>query len=113
ERIRYFSHWITPIGAPRRYDTRCFIAEAPPTQLAVHDGTEMIGHCWVRPVDALERSRRGEFELVNATLRTLEQLAVYRRVGEVFAEPRPPGSIKAIMPWRASGRGGLKAIGPD
>ena len=32
DRVHYFAHWITPQGAPRRYDTRFFVAAAPPDQ---------------------------------------------------------------------------------
>jgi len=27
--LTYFAHWITPVGLPRRYDTRFYMAEAP------------------------------------------------------------------------------------
>lgn len=113
DRLAYFSHWITPVGLPRRYDTRCFIAAAPPAQAALHDDAETVGHTWVRPADALARYRRGEFSLVNATLRTLEQLTVFASASKALAHPRPPGSIKTIMPRRAASRSGIKVIGPD
>src|SRR5215472_11930509 len=33
-----FAHWITPVDQPKRYDTRFFLAPAPPGQMAQHDG---------------------------------------------------------------------------
>ena len=47
--IHYFAHWITPRGAPRRYDTRFFVAAAPPGQIAAHDAGETIADVWITP----------------------------------------------------------------
>ncbi len=60
--MHYFSHWITPEGPPRRYDTRFFVAAAPPEQYPLHDDRETIANLWVRPQDALDAAKRGEFE---------------------------------------------------
>src|SRR5262245_37579760 len=57
DRLTYFSHWITPVGAPRRYDTRFFAAAAPNGQEPLHDAKELVDTVWVRPQDALQRSQ--------------------------------------------------------
>src|SRR5215207_9216932 len=49
DRLTYFSHWITPVTAPRRYDTRFFVAVAPEGQEALPDKVEAIHHVWVNP----------------------------------------------------------------
>ena len=56
--IYYFSHWITPEGAPRRYDTRFFVTRAPDGQVPLHDNHEVIANLWIRPADALGRAPR-------------------------------------------------------
>ena len=53
--IEYVSHWITPVGEPRRFDTRFFVARAPIGQEPLHDDHETIASLWVRPADALAR----------------------------------------------------------
>ncbi|MGH9299912.1 MAG: NUDIX hydrolase, partial [Acidimicrobiales bacterium] len=40
-RLGYISHWITPAGSPRRYDTRFLVARMPPGQEALHDDVEV------------------------------------------------------------------------
>lgn len=70
-----FSHWITPTGAPRRYDTWFFVAAAPPGHAYLHDDEETVASEWVRPPDALARAERGELELIFPTMRSLAVLA--------------------------------------
>ena len=73
--LHVFSHWITPAGAPRRYDTWFFVAAAPDGHAYAHDDSETVASVWIRPGDALARAERGELELIFPTIRNLEQLA--------------------------------------
>ena len=54
DRVHYFSHWITPEPAPKRFDTRFFVAAVPPGQTAIHDDFETVETVWIQP---LERAR--------------------------------------------------------
>jgi 8-oxo-dGTP pyrophosphatase MutT (NUDIX family) len=65
--LRYFAHWITPVGPPRRYDTRFFVAAAPPGQVPLHDDRELVAHTWVTPAEALARHEAGEMQLILPT----------------------------------------------
>jgi len=69
-----FGHWVTPLGPPRRFDTRFFVAHAPDAQDASHDGQETTEAEWARPIDLLGRAHRGEIDLILPTRRTLEAL---------------------------------------
>ena len=72
--LSYFAHWITPIGPPRRYDTRFFVAAAPLGQVPVHDDKELVANTWVSPTEALERHRRGDMQLILPTIKNLEAI---------------------------------------
>lgn len=74
DRLCYFSHWITPEGAPRRYDTRFFVAVVPDGQVAVHDDAETVASEWVVPDEALARHRVGELDLMFPTIKHLETI---------------------------------------
>jgi len=74
DQIEYFSHWLTPKGAPRRYDTRFFVAAAPTEQVPSHDLSETVDSCWITPRDALERHAEGAFDIIFPTIRHLEVL---------------------------------------
>lgn len=97
DRLVYFSHWITPLGAPRRYDTRFFISRAPDAQDALHDNLETIGHVWVRPRTALEAHGGGKFNLRTPTLRTLQLFARFAAVDELIAAMRAQHEVPTIL----------------
>ena len=82
--IHYFAHWITPRGAPRRYDTRFFVAAAPPGQIAAHDAGETIAEVWISPHDALARHRAGEIEIIFPTIRNLQAIGRFATSAELL-----------------------------
>lgn len=80
DRMHYFNRWITPEGRPRRFDTRFFIAEAPPAQTGAHDARETDDTLWITPKEALARNRAGELGLMGVTERQLVTLAEFDSV---------------------------------
>jgi 8-oxo-dGTP pyrophosphatase MutT (NUDIX family) len=98
DRLTYFAHWITPVNAPRRYDTRFFVAIAPEGQEALPDNVEAIHHVWVNPSEAVERHRTGEFKMRTPTIRTLEQFAPFGTADALIAHLRSLTDIPAILP---------------
>ncbi len=74
--LRYVAHWVTPAGeGTRRFDTRFFLAAAPPDQEGAHDDTETVHSMWVRPVDVLGQAERRELLMMPPTIATLRWIA--------------------------------------
>ena len=94
DQLAFVSHWITPAGEQRRFDTRFYVAPAPPGQTSVHDDNETIASLWVRPEDALARQRTGELTMMPPTMVNLTYLSQFSTVAEVMeashALPEPP-----------------------
>lgn len=111
DRLTYFSHWITPITAPRRYDTRFFVAVAPDGQEALPDNVEAIHHVWVNPAEAVERHRTGEFNMRTPTIRTLERFAPFTTAAALIAHLRSQPVAPAILP--RIGPGGQRLLPGD
>jgi 8-oxo-dGTP pyrophosphatase MutT (NUDIX family) len=96
--LHVFSHWITPMGMPRRYDTWFFVAEAPEGHAYFHDDMETIESTWVRPADAIERSRRGEVELIFPTFKNLEALTRFDTAAELVDYARTASGVGVTQP---------------
>lgn len=84
DRLAYFSHWITPEGMPKRFDTYFFLATAPEEQEAAHDRLETSEGIWVQPGEALSRYEGGTFPLVFATIHQLRELAAFQSVRAIL-----------------------------
>jgi len=111
DRLAYLSHWLTPLGRAKRFDTRFFIAAAPGGQTAAFDGTEMTEQLWLRPADALARS--GELKLMTPTHKTLELIGAHRSVDALLAWARAPRRVGLTMPRVGSGHQGMRPVLPD
>jgi 8-oxo-dGTP pyrophosphatase MutT (NUDIX family) len=73
--LRYVAHFITPAGAPRRYDTHFFLAAAPPGQEAAAHPGEAVDGGWQVPAALLERHAGDRTALMVPTRILLAELA--------------------------------------
>jgi 8-oxo-dGTP pyrophosphatase MutT (NUDIX family) len=96
--LAYVAHWVTPVGPPRRYDTRFFVALAPSGQIAAHDAGETVADQWVRPVDALAQYQRGELDMIFPTIRNLQAIAHFSSASEVLGYANSLASIPRVEP---------------
>jgi 8-oxo-dGTP pyrophosphatase MutT (NUDIX family) len=111
--IHYFAHWITPRGAPRRYDTRFFVAAAPPGQIAAHDAGETIADVWISPQDALARHRAGEIEIIFPTIRNLQVIGRFATSAALLAAAEEASSaVPAIEPRVVPDGNGMRIVLP-
>ena len=85
-----WSWWVTPKEAPKRFDTRFFVARLPEGQSAAHDAVETTSLRWSTPQAALRAHEHGEATVVYPTRKNLEVLDVH-------------GSVEAA--WRAADEG--------
>ncbi len=98
DQLGYFSHWITPAGIPRRYDTRFFVAAMPPEQTIQIDGREAVAYDWLRPADALAANERGDIRLIFPTIRNLETLAKYHTTDALLEDCQRARDVPAMLP---------------
>jgi len=110
--LEYVAHWVTPVGAPRRFDTRFFVALAPVDQVATHDAGETVADQWIRPLDALDAHGRGELEMILPTIRNLEAIAHLSSAQDVIDYARALRDVVRVEPRIVTSDGEVRILMP-
>lgn len=99
--IHEVARFITPLGPPRRFDTRFFVARMPEGQEETHDDGEVVDARWIQPAAALAQHERGGFPMIAPTIRMLTTLARFDSSAQVLAvaaEGRPYQPVRVQDP---------------
>lgn len=110
--LGYFSHWITPEGIPRRYDTRFFIARMPEGQDVRLDGREAVRADWLSPQAALDAHQRNDIRLIFPTIRNLAALAAFDSVDGLLAHAHSHRPVPAMQPKMVATANGIRLLLP-
>ena len=92
-----FSRWITPEPVPIRFDTRFYLALAPPHSPPEPDGSETVDAGWFQPSAALASHRDGELDLVFPTIKNLEGLVGFE-TSQAAIEASRKSTVEPILP---------------
>lgn len=110
--FRYFSHWITPKGPPKRYDTRFFVAQLGADQSASHDGFETTNMVWISPSQAINDHLNNQFEIIFPTLKNLERLNKFQTIEDLYTNLASLKNIATVEPKIIEVNGTLKVLIP-
>jgi 8-oxo-dGTP pyrophosphatase MutT (NUDIX family) len=88
EELVAYSRWITPKVVPIRFDTRFYLALAPPHSPPRPDGAETVDAAWFEPQAALDAHHAGELPLVFPTIKHLESLVAFSNAAEALEAAR-------------------------
>jgi 8-oxo-dGTP pyrophosphatase MutT (NUDIX family) len=111
DRLAYLAHWVTPVGLPKRFDTRFFLAVLPAGQDSTHDAVETIDHVWLPPAQILapENARR----MLKVTRTIVEMLAGFADLQALLQWAHTPRDVPRVMQRRCTEGGGLRTVMPQ
>lgn len=110
DQMVYYSHWVTPVPNPRRFDTRFFVCRAPADQEPIIDNHEAVSQCWINPAEALRRGRDGSFNIFFPTIKNLLGIAAFADTDSLLTALSAPREIPRMLPLRAVGADGKDCV---
>ncbi len=97
--LTLFARWLPAFHQARIFDTRFFIAEAPPGDWhPIPQAGECEAVIWVGAAELLDRIARGEATAIFPTLRNLERLAQFATVADARSDAAAH-PVDTITPW--------------
>ncbi|HEX3581739.1 MAG TPA: NUDIX hydrolase [Thermoanaerobaculia bacterium] len=102
EQLVWTSHWITPAGIPKRFDTYFFLAKADANAVATVENVEAVDVRWLTPDAALR-----ELQLVFPTVKNLEALRGFDSIEALIASRRG-AKIEPVEPVLVNGKPALR-----
>lgn len=111
--LHYLAHWVTPAGAPRRYDTRFFITAAPTSDELQCDGTEAVEAHWIGPRALLDRHAAGNAPMLPPTIATLRWLTDFATAQAATEAAAALTSVPRIEPRVVTDHRGKRQIVTD
>ena len=94
--LGHYSHWITPVFMPKRFDTHFFIAMAPEEQLAFHDGEESVDSVWIGPNEAMQGAKDGKYTIIFPTMMNIEYLTRFSSAEEAVEKSAQTPTVTVL-----------------
>jgi 8-oxo-dGTP pyrophosphatase MutT (NUDIX family) len=94
------SRWVTPEYAPKRYDTRFYLARVDDPPEVRLDHAELVGHAWVTPSAALSRHEAGDWDMFLPTVAHLRWLRRRASVEDAISSAQGADGRSLIKPRR-------------
>lgn len=98
--LQPWSHWVTPLGLPKRFDTLFFVVRAPAAQVPAVDAGETTSLAWVAPALALQQHAERAFPMEFATVSTVRSLLPFagRDVNALLAHAAAQRALPPLHP---------------
>ena len=113
DQLNHFSHWITPQGLPKRFDTHFYIVNAPADHLAVHDGGELVDSVWITVDDAMKGSESGKYTVIFPTKMNLLKLGGSATVQKAIDTANAETTVTILPVMVKTDEGAFLAIPED
>ncbi len=103
ERMTLVSRWVTPDGAPTRFDTRFYLVAIDEDPEIILDLDELVGHAWVTPRRGIDEVRQGTWQMILPTMSHLRWLSRHTTVESAVAAAGGADGLTVIEPVASDG----------